>query len=871
MGERKLNFGAPLLSVRRFSSPSASENRRNRKIIEYPLPDRQLSLPFYQSELDLNQVTDDVAVPFHWEKIPGRAKDGSGPEPLPSEEASVTPRFPPARFMNITKLPSEKECGNTNSLWGQIVPYTSTDKECSREGINEKGGLGLEDNDDVYSDAHDTLSPTNSFSMNYSASGLSGSDGPDVKPSGTFSTDPQTLDFMMSRFLPAARAMTLEPPRYASRKQGASLEQPRKVNRVASEDRWHLLNQNGSNIIPLYGQNEDEEESEDDDDEYGNNSAKGCGPFPGLWFKNSLCLLSPMPGMKVRTLSHESSTREIVRPSKTVRSQSQIVQKHGWNAVDKSQSDYRVRSGELQKVDKKRNGEYSRLTCSGELQTLGRSSTYTRSQGAGVSPYRNEAPQSPFLRGELQKVDKKRNGEYSRLTCSGELQTLGRSSPYTRSQGAGVSPYRNEAPQSPFRSGELQKFDKKQNGEYSRLTGSGELQTLGRSSPYTRSQGAGISPYRNEAPQSPFRSGELQKFDKKQNGEYSRLTGSGELQTLGRSSPYTRSQGAGISPYRNEAPQSPFRSGELQKVDKKWNGEYSQLTHSGELQTLGRSSPYTRSQGAGVSPYRNEAPQSPFRSVSFLGLPKEIETFKANRFSLCNEGSNKNKQRSGPMSSAVEKTLYVDTVNNAKLSFSNSSSSVTQEWIDSAHEDLEKSLERRGSEDTTNTESIFQDIKCLNISNKGATLDAFVSVDADISSLSAISHPKGQEVTIEDSGQNQGIDRRSSLECSKLTTVGNLNISSDQILKADGPGNADASSVSIHPPLPKSPSDSWLWRTLPSLPSISSRKQEYKTSSTNTKWEAIVKSSHLHHDHVRYSEELITHIPATQNLLQRPP
>ncbi|XP_042945921.1 uncharacterized protein LOC122279363 [Carya illinoinensis] len=658
MGERKLNFGAPLLSVRRFSSQSASEDRRNRKIIEHLLPDRQLSLPFYQSELDLVQVTERVTVPFHWEKIPGRAKDGSGPEPSPSEEASVTPRLPPARFMNITKLPSEKECDNTNSLWGQIVPYTSTDKECSREGINEKGGLGLEDDDDVYSDAHDTLSPTDSFSMNYSASGLSGSDGPDVKPSGTFSTDPQTLDFMMSRFLPAARAMALQPPQYASRKQGASLEQPRKVNRVASEDRWHLLNQNGSNIIPLYSQNEDEEESEDEDDEYdtsGNNSAKVCGLFPGLCFKNSLCLLSPVPVMKVGTLSHVSSTREIVRPRRTVRSQSQIVQKHAWNAVDKSQSDYRVRSGELQKVDKKRNGEYSRLT------------------------------------------------------------------------------------------------------------------------------------------------------------------------------------------------------------------------RSGDLQTLGRSSPYTRSQGAGVSPYRNEAPQSPFRSVSFLGLPKEIENLKANRFSLCNEGSNKNKQRSGPMCPAVEKTLYVDTVNNAKLAFSNSSSSVTQEWTDSAHEDVEKSLERRGSEDTTNTKSIFQDIKCLNISNKGATLDTFVSVDADISSLSAISHPKGQEVTIEDSGQNQGIDRRSSLECSKLTTVGHLNISSDQILKADGPGNADASSVSIHPPLPKSPSDSWLWRTLPILPSISSRKQEYKTSSTNTKWEAIVKSSHLHHDHVRYSEELITHIPATQNLLQRPP
>lgn len=287
---------------------------------------------------------------------------------------------------------------------------------------------------------------------------------------------------------------------------------------------------------------------------------------------------------------------------------------------------------------------------------------------------------------------------------------------------------------------------------------------------------------------------------------------------------------------------------------KKQNGEYNRLTRSGELQKLSRSSPYTRSWGARVSPYRNEAPQSPFRSVRFLGLPKEAENFKANRFNLCNEGSNKNKQGSGPMSPAVEKTLYIDTVDNAKLSFSNSSSSVTQEWIDSADEDVETSLERRGSEDTTNTEPVFQDIKCLNISNKGATLDTLVSVDAVISSMSATSHPKGQEVTSENSGQNQGIDRRSSLECSKLTTVANLNISSDKILEADGLGNADASSVSIHPPLPKSPSDSWLWRK---LPSISSRKKDPKISSTDTKWETIVKASHLYHDRARYSEVML--------------
>ncbi|XP_041024062.1 uncharacterized protein LOC121264824 [Juglans microcarpa x Juglans regia] len=715
MGERKLNFNAPLLSVRRFASPSGFEDRRNRKIIENPQPNRQLTLPFYRSEFDLEQVTEPVAVPFRWERIPGRAKDSSGPGPQPPEEASVTPRLPPARFINTMNTPLEKECYNADRLRCQVEPNSLNEKECSKEGINEKGDLDLEDNDDIYSDAQDTLSPTDSFSMNYSASGLSGSDGPDVKPSGTFSTDPQTRDFMMSRFLPAARAMALEPPQYASRKQGAPPEQPRKVERVVSEDRRLLLYQNRSDIIPPSGQNKEEEQSEDEDNEYddpgyneqprkvervvsedrrlllyqnqsdiiplsgqnkeeeqsededneyddpGYNSAKGCGLFPRLCFKNSLCLLSPVPGMKLRTLTPVRSTRDVVRPGKMAQSHSQTAQKHAWNAVDKSKSDFGVQSAELHKVDKKHFSESSRLTRSGELQTTGRLSPYTRSWGAGVSPYRNKAPQSPF--------------------CG---------------------------------------------------------------------------------------------------------------------------------------------------------------------------------------------------SVSFLGMPKEVENVKANRFSQHTGGSNKNKKELGSMSPAVEKTLYVDTVNNAEKSCSNSSSSVTQGWINSAGECLDISSEGRGLEETTTAESVYQDIQCLNISNEGSILDPFVSFDADISYESKISHPKGQEVTIEGSGQNEGFHRKSSLECSKPTTEGNLNISSGQIHKADETGTADASFVRspAHPPLPKSPSESWLWRTLPSvsarypiLPSnlgtqMDLKREDPKTSSTNTKWETIVKSSHLHHDHVRYSQELI--LPISQ-------
>lgn len=669
------------MSVRRFSSPFSSEDRRNRMTIENPRPSRRFTLPICGAETD--QVTEPVAVPFRWEQIPGRAKNDSGPQPQPPQETSVIPRLPPGRLFDFMKQPLEKESEDTNKFRCQIEAYSSNDKaiklDCCKEGINEKGGSDLEDNDDdVYADALNTLSPTDSFSMKCSASGLSGSGGLDVKPCGNFSIDPQTLDFMMSRFLPAARAMALEPPQYASRKQGVPTEQPRQVKSVVNKDRRPLINQNRSNMITVYGQHKEEEESEDEDDEYdnsGNISAQGCGIFSRLRLKNSLCLLNPVPGLKVRTQSPVSSTRDVglkvrtqgpvssvrdvVQQGKTPysRSHSLTPQKHAWDTVNKSKSNYG------------------------------------------------------------------------------------------------------------------------------------------------------------------------------------------------------------------------FRSGELHKVETKPTGELRRLTRSGELQTTGRLSPYRRSLGAGVSPYRNEAPQSPFRGVKFPVVPKDVQNIKSNRFNPNIEGSDKDKQGSGPMSPAVEKTLYVDTVNIAEISFSNSSSSDTKGWIDSTGEDT--SLESRQPEETTTGEFVFQDIKCLNILKEGGILESSRSLDADLTSKSEILNLKGQEVLMEGSRLDQQLNKRSlSLECSKVTTEGNPNVESLQIIKVADQGNADASSLqsTVPPPLPKSPSESWLWRTLPSVSSrnllshsnlgsqVHHKKQDPKTSSTKTKWETIVKTSHLHHDHVRFSEELITHV-----------
>ncbi|KAL1200196.1 hypothetical protein V5N11_020148 [Cardamine amara subsp. amara] len=76
------------------------------------------------------------------------------------------------------------------------------------------------------------------------------------------------------------------------------------------------------------------------------------------------------------------------------------------------------------------------------------------------------------------------------------------------------------------------------------------------------------------------------------------------------------------------------------------------------------------------------------------------------------------------------------------------------------------------------------------------------------------------------------------------------------------------------PPLPKTPSESWLCRALPRSSAASSivpgqatgfKKIEQKTNPQSIKWETIVKTSYKHHDHVRYSEELMVVHPSRQH------
>lgn len=333
MSERKLNINAPLMSVRRSSATSPSLTEAKKKILE-----KRHTLPAgYRSDMTLDQVTEPVAVPFNWEHIPGRRKGNGGSEPQPPKDPSIvtpSPRLPPGKSINSGKLqPLEKECKVANKFRSSNKSKTFNGSEvrmdCDREGKTEKkvenrrSNVEEEDEDDVYSDALEALSTTQSFSMNCSVSGVSGLDNLDAKKFGTFSTDQQTRDFMMSRFLPAAKAMTLQPSQYSSKKQSVLMEQPlRDVSKLVQNAKKPLLNNHVTDIVPYTGQCQ-EEESEDDgdgDDDYDNSSSipgKGCGLLPNLHIRNSLCLLNPVAGMKMKNQVPLPSPCEVVKPNKS--------------------------------------------------------------------------------------------------------------------------------------------------------------------------------------------------------------------------------------------------------------------------------------------------------------------------------------------------------------------------------------------------------------------------------------------------------------------------------------------------------------------------------------------------------------------------
>lgn len=302
MEEKQLNFNQPLLSVRRGSSTTApSDNNRKDNNSHSTFP----ALPFYKSELKSGPVRNPGVVPFKWEHMPGRPKDENKPRKVTLKWLPPTPKLPPGRTANqmrkqTDEVPRDSPPTSVSKNRAETnVPHSlEADKDLSEvEGSDKEKekmyNSSSEDENVTYVDARDTLSRAESF-INCSVSGVSGLDGPE---SCGALPDPQTRDFMMGRFLPAAKAVASEVPPFASRRHHA--KPTTKVIALKQSPQHYLT----PDILPHSINEEVSEESESDGAE--DLSVKFCGLLP------KFCLLNPIPGMRdhVEVISSVQSVR----------------------------------------------------------------------------------------------------------------------------------------------------------------------------------------------------------------------------------------------------------------------------------------------------------------------------------------------------------------------------------------------------------------------------------------------------------------------------------------------------------------------------------------------------------------------------------
>ncbi|KAK9922765.1 hypothetical protein M0R45_031212 [Rubus argutus] len=381
MEEKQLNFNRPLLSVRRFSATTVSSEADDKRKMAKSLT-KLPPLPAYKSELKSGPVRNPGAVPFVWEQIPGRPKDESRSNNQALEGPLVAPKLPPGRVSKVKKQGFDKDSKVTTAAQSQTGNVLSdsqnvstlerkiaTKNENSNEGMEDR--TGSEDVDETYLDALDALSRTESAYMNCSVSGLSGLDGRDIIPSGTFSTDPQTRDFMMGRFLPAAKAMASETPQYAPRKQPVAREQPisreeqRRMRKVVTGDKGHQLNQYRPNVRDIAGD------------------------------------VSENEGMRMPAQVPVSSVRRVHAKSSYAGSYTEARKKHAGSDVYKQTLINGDQEAVLHEDNIGLKRECNQIGNRSDGLTFVGSSVNRRLQGCGISPYRNECSQSILHDGKV--------------------------------------------------------------------------------------------------------------------------------------------------------------------------------------------------------------------------------------------------------------------------------------------------------------------------------------------------------------------------------------------------------------------------------------------------------------------------------------
>ncbi|KAK4438843.1 hypothetical protein Salat_0218900 [Sesamum alatum] len=218
------------------------------------------------------------------------------------------------------------------------------------------------------------------------------------------------------------------------------------------------------------------------------------------------------------------------------------------------------------------------------------------------------------------------------------------------------------------------------------------------------------------------------------------------------------------------------------------------------------------------------------KHTGIQGCGSRAKSFRTFKELLAEEGSTKEFDSGG---SVVEKTVYVDSVQNVETMSScppNTHDELNAKRIDQMHV-MESSLE---------------DFKKLNTAEREAKPNGVSSNDKS----NGKSRRGAPTVFVENQEPNLHSTATENIEVTEKEAARYVE---KQLPRTTTHGNSH-SKFPVPPPLPKSPSDSWLCGTLPSM---SSKKASLhsKARRGDIKWEAMVKSTKVQqHHNLHYSE-----------------
>ncbi|XP_020263916.1 uncharacterized protein LOC109839880 [Asparagus officinalis] len=279
-------------------------------------------------------------------------------------------------------------------------------------------------------------------------------------------------------------------------------------------------------------------------------------------------------------------------------------------------------------------------------------------------------------------------------------------------------------------------------------------------------------------------------------------------------------------------------------------------TYLSDSLTTDQSSPQYYSNTSAVTPYRNEPSQSPFHEgKGFLGIPRSPR--RDNKGSRTDDYDSFEKDsencwvmtphytgqsRSGSSSPAVERTLRVDTVHRPETSISKLSLQGTslddKDLIRSADNDSAIGVQTPG----------FGESLVLESHDEDALQSKITEIRLTVSPENSVCGAK---------------EENSGLKPSDKDYIGILLKENNQVKN-----DADSMSSLLPPPLPNTPSESWLKRALPSVSSmkpsaksfldihVQARKQVRISSLTVPKKDFHIKHPKVQRGQIRFADML---------------